>query len=129
MKKFRSIFLAVALFGAMACAGAAPVEILSPAIDDVIHSNSGDLAVSVQVDAALTKGRAENGARKIRILLDGKPAAEGPGPGFALTGVERGQHTLQATLVDAGGQILSVSNPVAFTMWKASTAAPQRRKN
>jgi hypothetical protein len=128
MRKCGLTFVAMTFYCAMACAEAAPVEILSPAKEDVIHINSGELMVSVQVDEALTKGRAESGPRVIRILLDGKPAAEGAGPGFTLSGVERGQHTLQAALIDAGGQTLSVSDPVPFTMSPASVNSPTRRK-
>jgi hypothetical protein len=128
MKTRGSIFIAFIFFCVAACAAAAPVQIVSPAKEDVVRNNSGDVAIQVEIDESLLKGRAESGARSIRILLDGNKAAEGSGPTFALSGVERGGHTLQAVLVDASGQSLSVSDPVAFTMAQASVNAPPLRK-
>ena len=45
-----------------------------------------------------------------------------------LQGVERGEHRLQALLIDRQGQSLSVSDTVQFTMWQASKNSPARKK-
>lgn len=116
----------VLLFG-FACvpAGAAQVAILTPAPQDTIHDNSGNMAVEVRVEPPTDP----NGGTSIRILLDGKRAApDSRGTKFALQGVERGEHRLQALLIDRQGQTLSVSDTVTFTMWQASVNAPPRKK-
>ena len=109
---------------ACAPAGAAQVAILAPVQQDTIHDNSGNMAVKVKVEPPIDPRKGTS----IRILLDGKPAApDSPGMSFALTGVERGEHWLQALLIDAQGQTLSVSDTIHFTMWQASVNAPPRK--
>ena len=105
-------------------AGAAQVAILAPVDQDTIHDNAGNLMVDVKVEPPLDP---QDGT-SIRILLDGKLAArESSGMSFTLTGVERGEHWLQALLIDRQGQTLSVSDTVHFTMWQASVNAPPRK--
>jgi hypothetical protein len=120
------IALMTLLFGfACAPAGAAQVAILAPAQQDSIHSNSGTLAVDVAVEPPIEP----RDGRSIRILLDGKRAApDSSGMSVALQGVERGEHWLQALLIDRQGQTLSVSATVYFTMWQASVNSPARQK-
>ncbi len=118
---------AIVLSLAFACAGAgaAQVEILAPAQQDTVHDNSGNLTVDVKVDPPIDK----RGGKSVRILLDGAPAApDSVATRFALRGVERGEHWLQALLVDGQGQTLSVSDTIYFTMWQASVNAPPRQK-
>lgn len=115
------------LFG-VACtsAGAAQVEIIAPAQKSVVHDNAGDMTVVVKVEPPLDR---QKGAA-VRILLDGKPAApDAARLTFALNGVDRGQHFVQALLIDGQGQTLSVSDTVYFTLWQASISNPQRRTN
>lgn len=114
------------LFGFMCVpAGAAQVEILAPAQQDTIHDNSGTLAVEVRVEPPIEP----RDGRSIRIVLDGKPAApDSSGTSFTLQDVERGEHWLQALLIDRQGQTLSVSDTVHFTMWQASINSPARKK-
>ena len=115
------------LLSGFACApaGAAQVAILAPVQQDTIHDNAGNLAVEVKVEPPTDPRKGTS----IRILLDGKPAApDSAGMTFALTGVERGEHWLQALLIDPQGQTLSVSDTVHFTMWQASKNSPARKK-
>ena len=118
--------LATTLLFGIACAGAAQVEIIEPAQKSVVHDNAGDMTVVVTVEPPLDQQE----GTAIRILLDGKPAApEAARLTFALTGVDRGEHFLQALLVDQQGQTLSVSDTVYFTLWQASIRNPARRTN
>lgn len=114
------------LFGfACGAAGAAQVAILAPVEQDTIHDNSGTLAVEVRVEPPIEP----RDGTSIRILLDGRRAApDSPGMSFTLQGVERGEHWLQALLIDRQGQTLSVSDTVHFTMWQASINSPARPK-
>ena len=124
----KQVTAVVTLLFSFACvpAGAAQVTILAPAQHGTIHDNSGNLVVDVKVDPPPDS---QDGT-SIRVLLDGKPAATGSsGMSFTLTGVERGQHSLQALLVDHKGQTLSVSETVDFTIWQASVNSPARKRN
>jgi hypothetical protein len=122
----RQLTVAMTLLFSFACvsAGAAQVAILAPADQDTIHDNSGNLAVAVKVEPPINP----KDGTSIRILLDGKPAArDSSRMNFILTGVERGEHSLQALLIDRQGHTLSVSDTVDFTMWQASVNAPPRK--
>jgi hypothetical protein len=116
----------VLLFGFVCVpADAAQVTILAPAQEDTIHDNSGSLTIEVRVEPPIEP----RDGTSIRMLLDGKRAApDASGTSFALEGVERGQHWLQALLIDRQGQTLSVSDTVRFTMWQASINSPARQK-
>jgi hypothetical protein len=109
---------------ACATAGAAQVTILAPEQHGVVHDNEGNLAVDVRVEPPIDPKEGTS----IRIVLDGKPAApDASGTSFALQGVERGEHWLQALLIDRKGKTLSVSDTVYFTMWQASVNSPARK--
>jgi hypothetical protein len=115
---------AVALVLSFACvpAHAAQVTILKPAQEDTVHDNAGNLPVDVKVEPAIRSGE------KIRILLDGKPVApDSTAMSLMVRGVDRGEHWLQALLVDPQGQTLAVSDTVNFVMWQASINSPARK--
>ena len=123
----KQVTAAVTLLLGFVCAsaGAAQVAILTPAQEATIHDNSGTLVVEVKVEPPIDPEKGTS----IRVLLDGKPAApDSPGMRFTLKGVERGEHWLQALLIDRQGQTLSVSGTVRFTMWQASINSPARKK-
>lgn len=102
-------------------AGAAQVTILAPGQHDTVHNNAGTMAVAVKVDPPLDPDE----GTAIRILLDGKPVTpDSTSLSYVLQDVERGEHWLQALVVDRLGQTLSVSDTVYFTMWQASRLNP-----
>ena len=77
------------------------ITIISPADGDVIRSNSGALNVIINVDAPKTGAGAS--LEKLdglvhKIFLDGKLVASGIGSTFQLQAVDRGVHSLKATL-------------------------------
>ena len=105
-------------------AGAVPIRIIAPLQNDVVHANEGIMRVDVELDPAI-----DQAARGVRILLDGKPAApDALANSFTLEGVERGEHWLQALLIDAQGRTLQVSDTVFFTMWQASVNNPALKR-
>jgi len=105
-------------------AGAMPIRIVAPLQNDVVHNNEGIMRVDVELDAGIGPA-----AQAIRILLDGKPAApDAFANSFTLEGVERGEHWLQALLLDAQGRTLQVSDTVFFTMWQASVNNPALKR-
>jgi hypothetical protein len=66
---------------------------------------------------------------RLRVLLDGKAfGAEQRTPDFVLQGVERGEHSLQIQLVDAGDAVVATSSAVTFYLWQASSLFPGRKR-
>ena len=115
----RVLSLALVLF--CTTAGAAQVTILAPGQHDTVHNNAGTMAVALKVDPPLDPDE----GTAIRILLDGKPVTpDSTDLSYVLQGVDRGEHYLQALVVDRLGQTLSVSDTVFFTMWQASRLNP-----
>ena len=123
----RATAVMILLLGfACTTAGAAQVTIVAPEQHGVVHDNEGNLAVDVKVDPPIDPDEGTS----IRIVLDGKPATRASAAtSFTLQGVERGEHWVQALLVDRTGKTLSVSDTVYFTMWQASVNAPPRKGN
>ncbi len=103
--------------------GEATVRIVSPQPETTIHDNSGNLEVVVDVQPPMPGG----GAYHLTILLDNQPAASGTRTHYAFTEVDRGAHTLQATVNTADGAVIVSSQPVTFYMWRASRLFPNRR--
>lgn len=103
----------------------ATLAIMSPASEETVHDNTGQVGVTVVVDdgGALAQGRAV-----LRVLLDGALFGAGQrGLSFRLEGIERGTHTLQVQLVDRDGKTVAASAPVTFHMWQASALFPARK--
>jgi hypothetical protein len=109
--------------------GATPAEadayrilrVVAPADQDLLENTGGWVGVSLVVEPALlgAKGHA------IRLRLDGQTLdTRYPGGEIALPNVERGQHTLEAEVVDPTGAVLITSAPVAFTMSDPSSQTP-----
>ena len=94
--------------------GSYNVAIVQPANEETVHDNQGNVAVQVAVSPGLAPGD------RIVLVLDGRPVRQQTGTTFALSGVERGAHTLQAQVVDANGATLAASRPVTFYMWQAA---------
>jgi hypothetical protein len=117
------LLLAAALACGQAALAAPTVAILSPQDQETVHDNSGRVPVRVAVHGdALQNG-------SLAIELDGRPVG-GPrrSASFTLQGVDRGQHSLRALLLDATGREVAASQPVTFTLWHASVLFRNRRK-
>lgn len=98
------------------------IEIMRPGNDSTVFDNSGNVEVSVAVTPGL---RASSGDR-IVLLLDGRRASLSRSAQIKLTGVERGDHTLVAQVLDSGGNAAISSAPVKFHLWQASRLFPGR---
>jgi hypothetical protein len=98
------------------------LAIASPASEETVRSNDGDVRVEIVVIPDLEPGQ------RIALLLDGEVVARQPSGSFELTALDRGAHTLQAQLVDRAGTVLAASDPVTFYMWRASALFPNRRR-
>lgn len=89
-------------------------KIASPTAEEAIRANEGNVTVSVSLKPQLKPGDG------ITLYLDAKQVATGTSLSFALTEVERGEHSVFAVLNDAGGNIIQNTEPVKFSVLRHS---------
>ena len=105
--------------GVASAASAADIEIFEPKNEQTVHDNNGN--VTVEIMALLDSGYT------IRLLIDGERAApDSRDLTFRLRDIERGEHMLQALMLDERGYVVTRSQPVIFFMWQASSRFPSR---
>jgi hypothetical protein len=97
------------------------LRIVAPEQEATVHDNNGNVTVKVRVSPSLRAGD------KIALLLDGAVVESGHKTRFALSGIDRGTHTLAARVAGAQGAVLIESETVTFHMWQASRLFPNRR--
>jgi hypothetical protein len=86
------------------------IAITTPAAEETIRDAEGKVPVSVTAVPQNGEG--------ILYTLDGTPqnSVATPSTAYLLTGVERGEHHIGATLVDATGKTLATAAPVTVYM-------------
>jgi hypothetical protein len=90
----------------------AEARVVSPAIDETVHSNTGSIRVIV-----------EGAPRGLQFqpVLDGEVVSEPVADSvFYLRGVTRGTHELTVRLLDPGGREVIRTSPVTFHVRQAS---------
>ncbi|HUO43810.1 MAG TPA: hypothetical protein VMT94_02715 [Burkholderiales bacterium] len=97
--------------------------ITHPKNEATVHDNSGNVRVTVKIAPALRSDRGD----WIEILLDGNSVAKLQDTHFPLTGVERGEHTLSARVINGDGTVAITSAPITLYMWQASRLFPSRK--
>ena len=114
--------LAALLCVCFAAAQDAPaVSILSPAIEETIQDNNGNVSVRLEL-------RSCGAGCAIRVLLDGQPySPDQHDSSFVLENLDRGEHVLQVQMLDSAGKIVAESSRVKFYMWRASALFPPRK--
>ncbi|HEY8069581.1 MAG TPA: hypothetical protein VIF38_11905 [Burkholderiales bacterium] len=99
---------------------AGDVAIQAPRAGETIHDNNGNLTVALRVRLAP--------GERVRLLIDGAAiGAESRDTTVFLNGIDRGEHALQAQVVDGRGDVLATSAAVTFYMWQASSQFPLRK--
>ena len=98
------------------------INITSPADDQAIRQNAGNLNVSVAVAPGLKSGH------KLVLYLDGQEYSQSDSTTFSLKNIDRGTHQLRAAVVDASGNELIASDSVSFHMLRYSTLQPKPKK-
>jgi hypothetical protein len=124
-----SSLLAAAVLAAPTLGAAAPgasgydIEIVSPTDQEAVFNDSGDFSVRTSVVPDLAMGD------RLELLVDGTPVAP-PSPilEYPLNGVTRGEHVLQARIIDSTGNVASTSQPSVVYVWQASLLFPGRRE-
>ncbi len=99
------------------------ITFISPKADESIRENTGNVNVSVQLNPPLNPGDT------IQFLMDGQPQGEpGGSTELSLTNVDRGTHTVQATVQDQNGRPLG-SASTTFTLQRFSILTNPAAKN
>ncbi|MFZ5466077.1 MAG: DUF4124 domain-containing protein [Pseudomonadota bacterium] len=105
-------------------AGYEALRITQPSPGEPLLSTVGDVDVSINLHPAL---RADLG-HGLTVLLDGVPVVQNTARmNLALSNIERGEHVLEAFVLDAAGQVLIQSAPVRFTLQRPSLLQPGRQ--
>lgn len=102
-------------------AGYDAIEVQAPANDETIWDNTGNVAVRITLAPALQVAL----GHKVVVSVDGERISEPePTTVFQLSNLDRGTHTVQATVVDGDGRDLAVAKPVTFHLKKHSALLP-----
>lgn len=80
----------------------------------VLRANSGTVSVEITLRPALQRGH------RIVLSMDGKVIAQGPQTAFRLLNVDRGTHTLEATVEDESGRPAGSTPPISFSLQRHS---------
>ncbi len=100
--------------------GYTAMVISQPETNGTVRNNEGKVPVAISLQPGLQPNHT------VKIYLDGT-AVSGAFDGLAieLSGVDRGTHTVRASVVNAAGTVLISSDSVVFTMRKAALDAAE----
>lgn len=90
------------------------ISITTPANDEAIRDNTGDVSIKVEVEPTLRPGH------QVVVYLDGKETTQGTGIAFSLENIDRGTHQLRASIKDPDGHILISSKSTTFHLLRQS---------
>jgi len=79
------------------------LNILTPANESTLRSNSGNISLGLQLEPTL------QATHQLRILLDGNEAKLSRSLQVSLTNIPRGQHSLSVQIIDADNRVLKQS--------------------
>jgi len=100
------------------------VEIVSPEYDESLWGTGGTASVSVNITPRLNAKRGD----QVVYILDGVDVGE---PGFSthitLNNLDRGSHTLVASVIDKTGKVLKNSKSILFHIHQNSVNRPRPR--
>lgn len=88
------------------------VAIASPADDEPVRNNPGNIAIQISSEPALNL----EAGHKFQLLMDGNPVMTSQKTTIVLTNVDRGTHTLQVQVIDETGKVLESSASSTFHM-------------
>lgn len=92
-------------------------SIASPANDDSVRENNGNIDVRLVTEPDWNP----QWGHKVRVMVDGTPLPEmQTAATFQLKNIDRGTHTLQAVMLDAKGAVLISSASLTFHMRRQS---------
>lgn len=99
------------------------LTITQPQQNGTVQSPPGNVDIQLALDPPLDTKQGDH----VTVYLDGQPAAQGTDISYTLENVDRGAHTVAASVNSAPGQILIQSSPVTFFLHRPSINLPPRR--
>ncbi len=91
------------------------LSITTPANDEAVRNNTGNVTLAAAVEPALASNH------QIQFTLDGTVVGTGPFLSLALTNIDRGTHIVQAHILDSDNRILKSSAASTFHMLRYSS--------
>ena len=95
------------------------IAVTSPPQEHTFTDGSGDAAISVQVTPPVESRL----GHRLEVVMDGQAQAIN-GTGVTLTNLDRGEHTVQARVVDRDGNELIRTNSVTFFVQRPTVFGP-----
>ena len=92
--------------------------ITSPADDEAVRDNGGNVSITLQLEPELRAGHV------IDIRMDGSLIGRGSSTSVSLTNVDRGSHTVQAVITDESGNQVAATDSVTFHLRRVSALLP-----
>ena len=96
------------------------LTITSPENDASVRDNTGNIIVSVTLEPGLSPGRGD----QLALYMDGAQVSVGTSAQFELSNVDRGTHSLTASVISKSGKDLISSSPVSFTILRHAVSPP-----
>ncbi|MCF6263147.1 MAG: hypothetical protein L3J24_06125 [Xanthomonadales bacterium] len=98
------------------------LSISSPADDESIWGSGGKVMIQVNLPGALAPGD------RLQVSVDGKVQSIMAGTALVLSNVDRGEHSLQARIINSKGRVMASSPVTRFHMKQVqAVAVPGRR--
>ena len=94
------------------------ISLLEPEAEATVRSNTGDLEIVARVDRPLGDGDL------FEALIDGTVRGRNAAGVFALTGIDRGAHSVSVRLVDETGEVRASSESHNFYLHRRSRLHP-----
>lgn len=91
-------------------------RITSPAPNETIRSSVGELTVTVSLAPELSKDKGD----AIVVFIDGRSAAKAKDTTIVINNIDRGSHSVKASVVDKQGKTIIRSQTVKFHMKRQS---------
>jgi len=96
------------------------VEVVTPKADETVRDNGGTISVQLAIEPALKTGH------EVKILVDGKSVGSGRATSASVSNLDRGSHTISATITDADGKVVKSASSVTFHLQRSSKLQPGR---
>ncbi|GAA5192636.1 DUF4124 domain-containing protein [Ferrimonas gelatinilytica] len=98
------------------------IGIRSPSEEATVRDNNGQLGLDISLEPELADGH------RVQLFLDGVQVRTlGGGGSFALDNLDRGEHQLQAKVVDKNGKVLASSPLRTVYLHRHSILIPAKR--
>ena len=96
------------------------VEIVTPKSNETLRDNGGTISVQLAIEPPLNAGH------EVEILVNGKSIGSGRATSASVSNLDRGSHTISATIKDDTGKVIKSASSVTFHLQRSSKLQPRR---